>query len=537
MKSRMRRAAVVTLLFAAGCAAEARGRDERVAVLVATAEAKGTPEPCGCTSDPLGDVARVATLAKDGLLLDAGGLLYDRESAAPEKRAQADAKAKLLASVYARGEVGLGADDLVHGPKAVAPPRQAANLEGIALAPPRVHDVDGVKVGVFGVISAAQFMKPRPLRSDLWFKLPEANARVAVAKLKREGAQVIVALLGMTRGEARNLMREVDGIGFGIFGADVGDGMPEPEPVNGGFLAGPGDLLRYAVRIELHVKNGQVALTPFAGEAAQKLQIDRATRKIAELDGQLAEWKKDPTADKAFVAARQKDRDELAAKREKLQQSPPQPPDASYFTYALVPMKSSIARDPAVEKSLRESARAIGAANFAAARGTPPPPAEDGQPKFVGMGACAKCHQSAVDFWRKTVHAHAWKTLVDVDKQYDYDCIGCHVTGFQKPGGSNLATVEKQQLVDVQCEVCHGPGSQHVAEAGLDDPKTLTRKPADNFCADNCHSKEHSDTFQLAPYLRDVVGPGHGEKLRAQLGAGVTGHELRTRALEAAGRH
>ncbi|MGZ3428784.1 MAG: hypothetical protein ACXVCV_19155 [Polyangia bacterium] len=47
--------------------------------LVATAEVKGTPEPCGCTSDPLGDVARVATLAKGGLWLDAGSLLYNRE--------------------------------------------------------------------------------------------------------------------------------------------------------------------------------------------------------------------------------------------------------------------------------------------------------------------------------------------------------------------------------------------------------------------------------------------------------------------------
>ena len=103
-----------------------------------------------------------------------------------------------------------------------------------------------------------------------------------------------------------------------------------------------------------------------------------------------------------------------------------------------------------------------------------------------------------------------------------------------KAGGSNLATVEKQRLVDVQCEVCHGPASKHVAEAGLEDPKSLTLKPADRFCADNCHTKEHSDTFQLQAYLRDVVGKGHGEKLRASLGDGPTGHELRTKALAAA---
>ena len=71
---------------------------------------------------------------------------------------------------------------------------------------------------------------------------------------------------------------------------------------------------------------------------------------------------------------------------------------------------------------------------------------------------------------------------------------------------------------------------------GLDEPSTLVKRPAERFCADNCHRPEHSDTFQLVPYLRDVTGKGHGEKLRAQLGDGVTGHELRHNALSAAGR-
>ena len=37
-------------------------------------------------------------------------------------------------------------------------------------------------------------------------------------------------------------------------------------------------------------------------------------------------------------------------------------------------------------------------------------------------------------------------------------------------------------------------------------------------------------------YLRDIVGPGHGEDLRKKLGDGPTGHELRKAALDKAGR-
>jgi hypothetical protein len=502
---------------------------ESVATIVATAEVKGTTEPCGCNSDPLGDVARVASLAKGGLLVDAGGLLYDHEGLAPAMRPQADLKAAALASIYAAGAVGLGADDLARGADRLAPPRQAANVQGIRLAQPRVFTVDGVAVGVFGVATPARV---KPLASGE----PRAAARAAVAALQQKGAQVIVALLGMSRPEARALLEEVDGIAFGVVGAEVGEGMVEAEPVGHGFLVAPADLARRAARIELHVQDGKVALTPFGGEAARRVALDRVARKIATLTVELSAWKSDPHADPAFVKARSDELAQLERDQKRLQEEKPTPPAGSYFTYALEPVKRSVPRDPTVADALRRLDRRIGAANLEAARAQAQPAAPSDVPRYVGRDACAKCHKPAVDFWKHTVHASAWKTLTAVDKQYNYDCTGCHVTGWQKPGGATLATVEKRALVDVQCEVCHGPASKHVAEAGLDDPKTLTLRPSDGFCADNCHTKEHSDTFQLVPYLRDILGKGHGEKRRRELGDGVTGHELRQKALAAAAR-
>ena len=149
------------------------------------------------------------------------------------------------------------------------------------------------------------------------------------------------------------------------------------------------------------------------------------------------------------------------------------------------------------------------------------------------MDACSDCHSDAVEFWNKTVHAQAWKTLVDRGQQFDYDCIGCHVTGWDKPGGSNLG--HNDNLRDVQCETCHGPGSIHVAKGGEEKPFAIARKPADDLCATQCHTHEHSDTFQHDAYMRDIVGPGHGEALRKKLGDGPTGHDLRKAALDKAG--
>jgi hypothetical protein len=149
------------------------------------------------------------------------------------------------------------------------------------------------------------------------------------------------------------------------------------------------------------------------------------------------------------------------------------------------------------------------------------------------METCGDCHrhEANLEFWQKTGHAHAWKTLVDVNKQWSFDCIKCHVTGYGEKGGSAMAHVEG--LTDVQCEVCHGPGSLHAAKPK--QVKIPTAAPGEKLCL-TCHTPEHSDTFQFEAYLRDIVGAGHGAKRRAVLGDGPTGHELRRAALERAQR-
>ena len=188
-------------------------------------------------------------------------------------------------------------------------------------------------------------------------------------------------------------------------------------------------------------------------------------------------------------------------------------------------MRHVIPRDADVAASLRALARQSGARTCALAKNAAAATGGEGSADLRRHGRRAtKCHKPAVEYWKKTVHAQAWKTLVDVDKQYHYGCIGCHVTGWEQAGRiATSRTVEKRALVDVQCEVCHGPGRKHVEEAGLDEPRTIARKPPDSFCADNCHTKEHSDTFSLVPYLRDILGKGHGEKARAALGERTDG--------------
>jgi hypothetical protein len=492
-----------------------------VAVLVATAEVKGTTEPCGCNSDPLGDVARVVELARGGLLLDAGGLLFDRAAAGAAMAPEQEARARLLAEVYDKALVGLGPDDLVRGVDKVAPKRLAANVEGLPTVPEQLVKAGGVKVGVFGVVSPKQM----PVRD------PKAAAKSAVASLRKRGAEIVVGLLGMTRADAHELMEAVPGMTVGIVGGDVGEGMNEAQPVGGGWLVSPADQARRVARIEVHLSGGKLQLVEGAG--ARKQRAEKMGERITALAGQIETWRKDPAADAAYLAERAKELAGLEKERAALMLPKP-PPKTSWIGYELVPIRSKLLRDEKVAASLKELARTIGKMNFAAAEKEQPPVAEKGKPSYVGGAACVTCHKPAVAFWQRTVHARAWKTLVEVDKQYNYECTGCHVTGLGQPGGAHLASVERKKLVDVQCEVCHGPGSIHVDDAGMESPKTLVRVPKERFCVEQCHTKEHSDTFELVPYLRDILGPGHGEKKRRALGDGPTAAELRKKAVEMA---
>jgi hypothetical protein len=269
------------------------------------------------------------------------------------------------------------------------------------------------------------------------------------------------------------------------------------------------------------------------GAAAAKLTV--IDGQLTALDADLKAFASDKSADPAFVAQKQRERTELAAERDHLKTHPlVPPPHGSYFTLDQIRINKLLACNTQVQDAVSAFFRKTGEANVKAAADVAVAPAAKGQAAYTGNEACADCHDDAVTFWNKTVHATAWKTLVDRGQQFDLDCIGCHVTGWERPGGSNLGHNDK--LRDVQCEACHGPGSIHIAKGGKEKPAAIRRMPAADLCASQCHTKEHSDTFQLDAYLRDVVGPGHGEARRKQLGDGPTGAQLRKAALDKAGR-
>jgi peroxiredoxin len=79
----------------------------------------------------------------------------------------------------------------------------------------------------------------------------------------------------------------------------------------------------------------------------------------------------------------------------------------------------------------------------------------------VGADACKPCHAKEYAQWSRTPHAAAFATLLRQGRNTDPACQPCHTTGFglRRGYGDPLSTTS---LTGVQCEVCHGPGEDHV---------------------------------------------------------------------------
>jgi YVTN family beta-propeller protein len=103
---------------------------------------------------------------------------------------------------------------------------------------------------------------------------------------------------------------------------------------------------------------------------------------------------------------------------------------------------------------------------------------EEKHPFYVGAEVCASCHQGKTmgyqhSRWLLSKHARAYAVLwkpeakeiarlsgIPVEPQQSPMCLGCHATGAHVEDWEKDPTFHVED--GVQCEKCHGPGSEHV---------------------------------------------------------------------------
>jgi hypothetical protein len=108
--------------------------------------------------------------------------------------------------------------------------------------------------------------------------------------------------------------------------------------------------------------------------------------------------------------------------------------------------------------------------------------------QYVGTAKCEACHIYEHTMWSSQRHAQAFATLQKVGSDADPECVVCHVVGFEREGGFTVPE-KTPHLENVACEVCHGPGSEHIRSGG----HVPTSEP--KIACLQCHTPEHSGGY------------------------------------------
>ncbi len=107
---------------------------------------------------------------------------------------------------------------------------------------------------------------------------------------------------------------------------------------------------------------------------------------------------------------------------------------------------------------------------------------------YIGASKCKMCHKALYDAWSETGHAKAFDSRTgDAAKP---ECITCHITGSADFPG-------------VQCEACHGAGSEykmvHKKDKEAAKGMGFVAKPGQDTC-NKCHDSskcEHAPAVKV----------------------------------------
>jgi hypothetical protein len=490
----------------------------------------GALEPCGCTKDQLGGLDKFGAWVLRGgggtdagrlpsLVAAAGPLFFMDPKLAADHADQDRAKAATIARVLRRLDLAAfapGLNDWVTGRAGLVQLASEAGASivggptGAPFVASVVRDAGGLKVGFVGY-SAADPAGPDAAASAA--ETPAQAVRAGVEEAKRQGANVLVALVALGRGEAKRIADAVPELAAVVVGSSKADGdantvAPQGERVGDVLVAQAANHLQSVAVLDLYVRDrvesGQ--LVKFADATGLELAERRAdlARRIDGLHQKIGAWSRDKSMNPADIDARRRDLTSLEAQRDALDRRPP-PPSGSFFRYSVQEIRDALGKDPLIDGDMASYYKGVNDHNRTALSDRLPPPRAPDQPGYVGIDVCTNCHQPAREVWNGTSHAHAYATLSSQFKEFNLDCVGCHVTGYEKPGGSSVTHVDKLQ--NVQCEDCHGPGSMHVQNPT--DRTRIVANPAPSVCI-SCHHPPHVDGFDVAVALRGILGPGHG---------------------------
>jgi 2',3'-cyclic-nucleotide 2'-phosphodiesterase (5'-nucleotidase family) len=526
----VKRLAILATATLAACTEPAKPKEtelppppaaKRSIEVLVTGDLGSDTQECGCKAREMGGVARRAKVIRDReragttLVLDAGDHFFRTPLVSPRDEAQAKETARFLASTLRSMKVAaiaVGERDLAFGLPLL---RSLAKESGAALlsanlvftaSSTRAFDAfaiferGGAKIGVVGAgleIDPKAAAHPVYAQSGLTAKPLEPALIEAAKNARAAGATFVIALLHTGDQRAREVLARLPAqtidLAFTAHDRRASQGL---ELVG----AGPSAMVSSGERGKWIASVG-IDLVPGAQGIVNAGAIDGAKRSIAELDARIAVYERED----AGVANddRRATIDRLRRRRTAMEAELAQVSTQSRHAlrYELITLDVALPEDPDVLAAFDAFKDRLKVVN-AGVR-----PLLPGEMTYTGNASCKPCHEEELAHWKTTGHARAWATMVQTRQTANLDCIPCHTTGFDRPGGPQ-AIVGLEPFIDVGCESCHGPGSAHVRNprVALDHGK----KVPERVCAECHRAQADQKPFDFEERLPKVLGKGHG---------------------------
>lgn len=413
-------------------------------VLLSTTDVKGKSSPCGCHT-PKGGLARRAALADSLRAANANLLVVDTGGYFPEEADYEAAAVFMMESMRVLGvdAAGVGESDLRYGLGFLRAglartklPVTCANLLDAATGRP-VFPPFLLRQAGRAKVGFFALLTPAaalgPSRDSLRVADPLATASRVVAALRAQGATVVVLLSELGKTDSEEVANVIPGIDVVIAGRRM-PLFPAGRRVGGATVVYGGEQSHYA------------ALTTVVLDAAGRaISSDAATVMLG-----------------------------------------PDMPEQPAMLEAVRRFETGF-NEELKRREREEALRAV------AGEG-----GDDDEPRdhFVGAEVCGRCHRTELEQWRTTAHSRAWATLVGQHAEGRTDCVRCHVVGFRQPGGFQTPD-DAPRLANVQCENCHGMGTQH-------DATRPAAKLTEATCR-RCHDDTSSPAFAFDVYQPHIV--------------------------------
>jgi hypothetical protein len=449
------------------------------AVLVITGSQDGYIEPCGCAGleNQKGGMSRrhsmFKSLAKRGWTygaIDTGGLI---KGFGEQTKLKYDTALKSL-SAMKYGAVGIGgpelsfsADHLIQYTADDEYRMISANVRteqkdaDDLVTDFQILTINGVRIGVTSVVGASQYTNFK--ENKLIYRTPSEGIKLVLPKLLDAKCNRLILLTYATRDESFKLAEEFPEFNDVVI-TDCGD-EPPPTP-----------------EVKEFTKNGKTHKT-----------------EIIE------------TGKKGMYA--------IALGFFDSQESP--------VRYQRIPLDGRFEDSPEITKvftKYQEDLQALGLNGLLIKAGANAIAHPSGRTAYAGSEACGDCHATAYKIWKASPHSHATDTLVTrvPPRQFDPECISCHVTGWDPQHyypyrGGYTGIKETAHLMQNGCENCHGPGQTHVdaelgnIKASADDQKKFRlemRVAKEQSLCTKCHDGDNDPKFDFKTYWPQIEHKG-----------------------------